>query len=246
MIFAAGKGTRLKPYTNQCPKALVKVGELTMLEIALRKLSRIGIERVVINVHHYAEQIIKFLKDYPAGNMEILISDERELLLDTGGGLLNAQMLFDEEEPILIYNVDVLTNAPIEKLIEYHVENDNLVSMMIQKRDASRFLHFDDTLQLSGWSNPKTGETTTSITVAQTEKYGFNGIHIIEYEVLDLITKTGAFPIVPEYLELSKAFPVKGWDDWSGEWFDIGTPEKLEKVNEFIASLSKKQLEKFF
>ncbi|WP_232468326.1 nucleotidyltransferase family protein [Alkalitalea saponilacus] len=237
MIFAAGKGTRLKPYTNQCPKALVKVGELTMLEIALRKLSRIGIKRVVINVHHFADQIIKFLKDYPADNMEILISDEREQLLDTGGGLLNAQMLFDEEEPILIYNVDVLTNAPIEKLIDYHIENDNLVSMMVQKRDASRFLHFDETDQLCGWSNPKTGETIVSLEANQTEKLGFNGIHIIEYEVLDLITKTGVFPIVPEYLELSKNFPVKGWSNWSGDWFDIGTPEKLENVNEFVASL---------
>ena len=158
MILAAGLGTRLKPFTSHHPKALATVNNLPLLHIALQKIKRMGIKKVIVNVHHFAEQVTAFIHDYDAGDMKILISDERAQLLDTGGAIQKAGPLFDKEADILIYNVDVVTNAPLDKLIATHQKKQNMATLWVQPRNTSRFLLFTEYNQLCGWRNTKTGD----------------------------------------------------------------------------------------
>jgi N-acetyl-alpha-D-muramate 1-phosphate uridylyltransferase len=237
MIFAAGIGSRLKPYTDTTPKALVKIGDYPMLEIALRKMERLQVSRVVVNVHHHAQQVIDFLGAYKSDQMEICISNESGQLLNTGGGLIKAAPLFELGSDILIYNVDVLTNAPLEKLINFHQSNGALTTMMIQARTASRYLLFDQDLRLCGWRNPKTlEEIWANSPDSKALQFGFNGIQVIKPELLTLLpNKSSAFPIIPEYLQLSNSQLIKGWiQSDSSEWFDIGTPDKLYNASKLF------------
>jgi NDP-sugar pyrophosphorylase family protein len=246
MIFAAGIGSRLKPFTDTRPKALIKIGDHPMLEMALRKLERLEVQRVVVNVHHHAQQVKDFLGAFKSDRMEICISDESHQLLDTGGGLIKAAPLFEKASDILIYNVDVLTNAPLGQLIKYHQNNGQLTTMMIQKRMASRYLLFDRDLRLCGWRNPKTMEEIwVNAPDSKALPFGFNGIQIIQPELLTLLkNKRTAFPIIPEYLQLSKSQLIKGWIQAdSSEWFDIGTPDKLNNASKLFLTcdLEKRQ-----
>ena len=230
MIFAAGLGTRLQPLTNKCPKALVEIEGYTLLDIALRKMQKLGIQRVIVNVHHHAEQIISFLNNYKSGDTEILISDERDFLMDTGGGLLKAKHLFIKDLPILIYNVDILTNANIPKLIDYHSNSNNLVSLFTQNRSASRYLLFDENDDLCGWQNPKTGEEKWSVIPKSVSKKGYNCIQVINYELLSLLNTSGAFPIIPAYIDLAATHKIGCWNDDNAKWFDIGTLSKMDNA----------------
>ena len=248
MIFAAGIGSRLRPITDTIPKALVKVGGYTLLEIALRKMKGLGVSRVVINVHHFADQIKRFLYDYYTPNMEIILSDESKELLDTGGGLLNAISYFDYGADILVYNVDIVCNAPISKLIEQHHKDNNLASLMVQKRKASRYLLFDKQMQLQAWHNPSTGEEIWhGDKNTEVSSLGFGGVQLLRYDFMRLINNSKtSFPIIPEYLKLAKDYPVKGWlTDANTQWFDIGTPEKLKKAQLFFENGSH-SIESFF
>ncbi len=249
MIFAAGIGSRLKPYTDKTPKALIKIGDHPMLEVALRKLERLQVRRVIVNVHHHAQQVIEFLSGYKSDHMEICISDESAQLLDTGGGLVQAAPLFEKGSDILIYNVDVLTNAPLEELIEYHRQGDQLATLMIQDRTASRYLLFDQHLKLCGWRNPKTKEEIWVNTPDSTAlQVGFNGIQIIRHELLTLIkSKKSVFPIIPEYLQLAQSQSIKGWIQSTGsDWFDIGTPDKLNNASKLFLTCGPIKRQTFF
>jgi N-acetyl-alpha-D-muramate 1-phosphate uridylyltransferase len=238
MIFAAGLGTRLRPLTDNCPKALVKIGDQTMLEIALNKMRHLGITKVVVNVHHFATQVTDFIRKYNSGEMQVVISDESNQLLDTGGALLKAAPLFDKGAHILVYNVDVITNAPIEALIACHYRENNLATLLVQDREASRYLIFDQNNLLCGWRNPKTAEEIWVSTPKESKQYGFNGIQILNYELLSRIKAINAFPIIPEYLQLAKAQRIAGWSNWTGDWFDLGTPEKVNTVRELFNSFT--------
>ena len=238
MIFAAGLGTRLQPLTNKYPKALVEIEGYALLDIALRKMQHLGIQRVIINVHHHAEQIVTFLRNYELTDMEILISDECDLLMDTGGGLLKAKHLFIKDLPILIYNVDVLTDVSILGLINHHKNSDNLVSMFTQNRDASRYLLFDENNELCGWQNPKTGEEKWSTIPKPVFKKGYNGIQIVNYELLSLLKTSGAFPIIPTYIELAATFKIGCWNDDNAKWFDIGSIAKMDNALNYLKSCS--------
>lgn len=246
MIFAAGLGTRLKPFTKEHPKALAEINGVPLLAIALKKIERLGIKKVVINVHHFAHQVISFVEKHKSNNLEILISDESEQLLDTGGGLLKAAPLFDTEADILIYNVDVITNAPLDELIKTHQQQKNLVTLMTEKRKASRFLLFDADNQLKGWRNPKTKEELWVNQPEETLEMGYNGVHIIQSKLLGLLDNSNSFPIFPEYIKLSEKFPVKSWSNWKGEWIDVGTPEKLDQASKLILSYPEKLRDHFF
>ncbi|WP_218186239.1 sugar phosphate nucleotidyltransferase [Marinifilum fragile] len=158
MIFAAGLGTRLKPYTNTKPKALVELAGKTLLERAIQKLVKLGVDRIVINVHHFADLIEDFLKENNNFGVDIRISDERDHLLDTGGGLKKAIDLFIPDAPVLIYNVDILSSIDLNELIQQHESSKALVSMVMRKRESSRYLYFNKEKQLTGWKNCKTGE----------------------------------------------------------------------------------------
>lgn len=249
MIFAAGVGSRLRPYTDTTPKALIRIGDHPMLEMALRKLERLQVRRVVVNVHHHAQQVIDFVAAYKSELMEICISDESQQLLDTGGGLVKAAPLFEKGSNVLIYNVDVLTNAPLEDLIEYHQSSDHLATMMVQVRTASRYLLFDKDGQLCGWRNPKTMEEIwVNEPDAKALQVGFNGIQIIRPELLTLIkSKRSAFPIIPEYLQLAHSQAIKGWiQSNESEWFDIGTPDKLNNASKLFLTCGPIKRQTFF
>lgn len=247
MIFAAGLGTRLHPYTANCPKALVKIGQFTLLEIALKKMERLQVKRVVVNVHHHAGQIIDFIKRHQTRSFEIVVSDETDQLLDTGGGLRKAASLFTEKLPILIYNADVLTSANLNQLLQMHENEKNMATLMVQDRNASRFLLFDGNNELCGWQNPKTGEEKW-VTHEQDNiiKLGFNGIQIVDYTILDLIQQTGAFPIIPEYLRIAAKHRIAAWQNWQGSWFDIGTPDKLKTAENYFLSCTPDERDNFF
>jgi NDP-sugar pyrophosphorylase family protein len=246
MIFAAGLGSRMQPITNSCPKALVKIGELTLLEIALNKMAKLGISKVVVNVHHFANQVVEFIENYLHDGMEICISDESNQLLDTGGGLLKAAPLFDKDSPILIYNVDVFTNANLQNLVDYHQQSNNLATLLVQNRNASRYLMFDENNLLCGWKNPKTIDELWVEEPKPSKQMGFNGIQIINYQLLNLINEEGAFPIIPTYLQLAKSNRIGGWDKWTGEWFDIGSPDKLNNVTNYLATCNNNLRQTFF
>ncbi len=236
MIFAAGLGSRLRPLTDNKPKALVEIQGKTMLELALRKMERSGITKVVVNIHHHREQMLRFLNNFHSENMEILISDEKKHLLDTGGGLLKARPLFNANEPVLLYNVDIITNAKLSDFINDHQKEKPLVSLMVKKRPTSRHLLFDNDMQLVGWQNNQTGEKIICRPSQAFNPFGFQGIHIVSPQIFDLIHQKGAFPIMSTYLHLAKNHIFRGIESKNDIWFDIGTPEKFRETEQYIAA----------
>lgn len=229
MIFAAGLGTRLRPLTNSRPKAMVELGGKPLLEHTIRKLESLGVERIVINVHHFAEQIISFIKDN-GFNAEIVISDERDMLLDTGGGLKKAESLFLPGKPILIHNVDIITNFDINKLIRKHNESGALATLLVRTEYGDRaFTSYED--NLTGWRNLDTlEEKIVNEKFHKSSLVGFTGIQVISYEFLNKITEKGSFSVVDVYLRLAINNFIQTFVDNSSFWMDLGTIEQLKKA----------------
>jgi len=234
MILAAGMGTRLRPLTNNTPKALVKINGVPMLEIVILKLKAIGVNEIIINVHYLADQIINFLQKKDNFGIRIEISNESNQLLDTGGGLKKASWFFDDEKPFILHNVDIISNIDLLKMYKVHEKNKALVSLAVRKRISSRFFLFNNKKELAGWKNVKTKEEIITKPEIETEELAFSGIHIINPEIFDLINKTDKFSIVNTYLELSKQYKILGFDHSSDYWFDIGNKEKLNKAEVFL------------
>jgi MurNAc alpha-1-phosphate uridylyltransferase len=246
MIFAAGLGSRLRPLTNEKPKALVKIAGTTMLEMTLLKMKKAGIRKVVVNVHHHREQILDFLANFHAPEMEILVSDEKDQLLDTGGGLLKARPIFDDGSAILLYNVDIVTTANLKAFIDFHENSKPLATLMVKKRETSRFLLFNKEMQLAGWRNVKTGEKIISRELPHYKEFGFQGIQIVGPDIFDFIEETGNFSIMKMYLRLSQSHILKGYESKNDVWFDIGTPKKLEETRQQVAQLDTAGRSKLF
>ena len=234
MIFAAGLGSRLRPLTDKKPKALVEVNGRPLLEIALRKMEHAGITKVVVNIHHHRNQMRHFLENFQTSGMEILISDEKDKLLDTGGGLMKARPLFDPGTSVLLYNVDIVTTADLSAFINFHEKEQPLASLMVKNRLTSRHLLFNDQMQLAGWQNTQSGETIMAGKVKKTVPKGFQGIHIISPVFFEQIEETGPFPITQPYLRLAANHSIKGYESKNDIWFDIGTPEKLGYTEQFL------------
>ncbi|WP_321299136.1 nucleotidyltransferase family protein [Marinifilum fragile] len=235
MIFAAGLGTRLKPYTNTKPKALVELAGKTLLERAIQKLVKLGVDRIVINVHHFADLIEDFLKENNNFGVDIRISDERDHLLDTGGGLKKAIDLFIPDAPVLIYNVDILSSIDLNELIQQHESSKALVSMVMRKRESSRYLYFNKEKQLTGWKNCKTAEVKQArADMEESEPLAFSGIHLVDPKLFDLIEEDGKFSIIDLYLRLAKTEKMLAYKDQSDLWFDLGKPEQLQKAEILI------------
>jgi NDP-sugar pyrophosphorylase family protein len=236
MIFAAGKGTRLHPLTKDKPKALVDIHGVTMLENAIRYLVSYGFDEIIINVHHFAEQVVSFLEENNYFNAQIEISDERDVLLDTGGGLKKASWFFEDQRPFLVYNVDILTNLNLNNLLEYHKQCNGLATLAVRNRESSRYLLFDDNYRLVGREHAKNNQRILHKEAGQTIKRAFSGIHVLEPSIFNYLPDTDIFPIIDSYMEIAKEQPIYGFSEDQSYWFDIGDPEKLKKARDFMAS----------
>jgi len=229
MLFAAGLGTRLKPFTDHHPKALAEVNGKTLLEHSLRYLQRFGIEDVIINVHHFADQIEQVLQDNNGFDSWVSISDEREMVLETGGGLLKAAPYFEDEEDFVVMNVDVLTNLDLGKMIDFHKDNESFATLAVMKRESSRYLLFDEHMILCGWTNNKTREQKISREVLEMQPFAFSGIQVLSHRILDM-PFTGKFSLVDLYLHFAKTELIKGYDHTGNIFIDVGKPESLQQA----------------
>ena len=234
MIFAAGLGTRLKDETKNKPKALVGVGGKPLLQHAVEKLKSTGIKEIVINVHHYSGKIISWLKENDFG-VQIHISDETGMLLDTGGGLKKAAHFLKDAESILIYNVDIISDLDLNLVKKEHIKTGALATLVVRKRKTNRYFKFDEQQSLVGWTNKKTGEIKLSRPVKSetTIEMAFSGIHIIHPKIFDLMPGEDKFSITDFYLRLAENHPIKGYYDKSILWMDVGKPEELERARNF-------------
>ena len=238
MILAAGIGSRLQPVTNTIPKALIEVGGVPMLEIVLTRLVRAGCTAVVINLFHLAGMVIDFLKSKSNFGIQIEVSRETELL-DTGGGLKKVADFFDDDQPFLLHNVDVLTNLDLRRLIQFHSDNHALATLAVQSRASSRYLLFDEGGNLCGWQSVAEDRTLWCRSpVNITERLAFNGIHVISPKIFNRMSEAGKFSINHVYLRLAgegeriQAFRADGFF-----WRDIGRLDRLESVRREIAEI---------
>lgn len=229
MLFAAGLGTRLKNETANKPKALVDVGGKPLLQHAIEKLKNEGIEEMVVNVHHFSGKIISWLNGKDFG-VKIHISDESELLLDTGGGLKKAAPFFDDDQPVLIYNVDILSDINLQQVLQEHRENGALATLVVRSRKTNRYFMFDNQHRLVGWTNKKTGEIKLSrpMKTEYTTEMAFSGIHVVSPEIFKFMPSDQKFSITGFYLKLAENHLIKGYYDKSDLWMDVGKPEQLE------------------
>lgn len=227
MIFAAGLGTRLYPLTETKPKALVTVRGKTLLESVIEKMKQAGVERLVINVHHFAEQVEAFLVEHRNFDMDIRISDERELLLDTGGGLLKARPLFLPDRPLLIHNVDIRTDLDLSELVRQYRLNPVYGLLVVQAGGSGRVLKFDDKGMLKGWENKRTGEQkVVDPGFYQSSDYSFCGIQLLSADYVKNIQHQGPFSIIDEHLAQAVSHTMKAYIH-SGICRDLGTPEAV-------------------
>ena len=232
-IFAAGKGTRLKPFTDKHPKALAKVNNITLLERNIKFLQSFGINDFIINIHHFGEQIVDFLKENNNFGAKIEISDESEELLETGGALVFAKKLLEQEEHFLIMNADILTNLNISDFINFHLKSNNLVTLAVSDRKSSRKLLFDSAMTLQGWRNEKTGEEIFGNPYKNLNPLAFSGIHCINSNLLKLFTRRGKFSIMEEYLDLMKDYIIKGYEH-DALLIDVGKPESIAEAEKYF------------
>ena len=226
LIFAAGKGTRLKPFTDHHPKALAIVNDMPLLERNIRYLQGYGINDFVINIHHFGEQIREFLKKNGNFNAQIEISDEKEQLLETGGGLLFAQRFLNQEEDFLIMNADILTNLDLNLFIKYHQEKKDFATLAVSDRLSSRKLLFNPEMVLKGWLNVESGEQRLAEFNKGFKPLAFSGIHCINPKIFGKIKRRGKFSIMEEYLDLMMTESIFGFEH-SAHIVDVGKPESI-------------------
>jgi len=237
MIFAAGLGTRLQPITNQTPKALVEVGGEPLLGYQLKRLAHFGFTSIVVNVHHFGAQVKSFLFNFKIAGVEIAISDESDMLLDTGGGLWNAASFFSDGEPFLVHNVDILSNVDLGKLYQQHKSTSALATLLVSERESSRHFLFNKMGQLRGWENVKTGEKKLPCRLEEAMiPLAFSGIHVINPTIFSLHHQNGTFSIIDVYLQLCCLNSIVAYKV-SPETIihDIGTPQKLEEANRMVS-----------
>lgn len=235
MLFAAGLGTRLKEETRNKPKALVEVGGKPLLQHAIEKLKNEGFTEIVVNVHHFSHLVIEFLSNHDFG-IPVHISDETGKLLDTGGGLKKASPLLAGSEPVLIYNVDVLSNLDLQILVQEHIRSEDLATLVVRSRQTQRYFKFDNNKRLVGWVNKKTGEKKIAVPeyFENATEMAFSGIQVINPEIFKLMPEQDRFSITDFYLELAKEHLITGYFDDSEIWMDVGKPEELEEARRLI------------
>ncbi len=231
MILAAGLGTRLKPFTDSHPKALAIVNGKTILQRNIEFLAKFGITDIIINVHHFANEIIEFLESNKNFGSEITISDESAEVLETGGGLKKAAWFFeDDDAPFVVMNVDVLTDIHLRGMIEQHKKLKPLATLAVTNRHTSRYFLFDEMDLLCGWKNIKTGEQKISREASRYTQKAFSGIHLISPKIFSLMYMEGKFSMVDLYLELAKTHSIGTFDHNNSKFIDVGKPESILKA----------------
>ena len=233
MIFAAGLGTRLKPFTELHPKALFPVNGITLLERNIEYLKKYGIDEVIINVHHFADQIIDYVNRKNSWGIKIAFSDERKELLDTGGGLIKAAYFFEDTENFIVYNADILTNMPLDKMMEYHLDKRPMATLSVSERKSSRYFLFDENDRLCGWENVQTGEQKISIIKDTYLKRAFSGIHIVNNKLLETRTEICKFSITDWYLDICNQNEIIGFNSPS-DFIDVGKQTGVEKAEKLF------------
>lgn len=246
MIFAAGLGSRLKPLTDTMPKALVPIAGHPMLEHVILKLKAGGFTEIVINIHHFGEQILDFLKANSNFGLIIHISDERDLLLDTGGGVKKACSFFENsDEPFLIHNVDILSDVNLKDLYDYHLQSDTVATLLVSQRKTSRYLLFDTDKRLCGWINKDTKQVKPEDfhdDPSLYQEYAFSGIHVLSPAIFQWMTSPcwdGKFSIMDFYLATCRQVNYGGYLAEKLHLIDIGKPETLAKAEDFLYQKTK-------
>ncbi len=226
IIFSAGLGTRFKPWTNHHPKALAVVNGKSLLQRNIEYLQSAGIFDVVVNVHHFADQIIDAIEKNNGWGSRVEISDESDAVLETGGGLLKARKYLQDSRFVTI-NVDILTDTSLGKIILSHEERKALVTLAVTKRNTSRYLLFNEQERLCGWRNRSTGEERISMGADVLIEKAFSGLAVFEPAIFDLIDFTGKFSIIEVYLSLAAVHPIYGFDHTGSKLLDVGKPESV-------------------
>lgn len=227
MIFSAGLGTRFKPWTDKHPKALAIVNGKSLLQRQIEYLQHYGIKDVIVNVHHFPDQIIDAIKKNNGWGSNIMISDETDEVLETGGGLLKAKDLFKKEKHFITCNADFLTDLDINKLIAFHQEKKALITFGVTDRKTSRYLLFDENDRLCGWRNVKTGQDRISIAGKKLIEKAYSCVVVFEYDIFRLMPFTGKFSLIDVYLALAADHPIYGYDHSGGKLVDVGKPESI-------------------
>ena len=235
MILAAGLGTRLRPLTNDRPKALVEIAGHTLLEITIARLRQFGVREIIINVHHLAEMVIDYLKTKNNFGLRIEVSHE-DILLDTGGGLKKAAWFFLEDgsagAPFILHNVDVISNIDLGRLVEFHQQNQAVATLAVQQRESSRYLLFDEQMQLCGRRYVKEQRTEMARAAQHAEPLAFTGIHVISPRLLQMIEEEGVFSVIQSYLRLVGQGEKIIGSRADGYWRDLGKPENVARAAE--------------
>lgn len=235
IILAAGLGTRLKSMTNDRPKALVEVNGRSMIENLLLHLKSQGIHRFLINIHHFADQIIAHLESKEYLGLDISFSDESQRLLDTGGAIRKAIAFFKGNEDILIHNADVASGIDFKRLASFHKKKSALATLCVRKRNSGRALLFDNKMHLCGWTNIQQNEFKWIGEPTQNyNSFAYNGIYLVRPDFAEKIPFTGRFSIIDAWLEIAKTERIIGFEDTSDFWFDLGTQEKIKQAENYF------------
>lgn len=236
MIMAAGKGTRLGKITETIPKVLVDINGKSLLQLAVEKCTRYGFDDIIVNVHHLADKAEEEINRLKKSGFRITVSDERDLLLENGGGLFKARGFFDKS-PFLVYNADIVSDLDLSALYRFHKKSNSLATLSVRNRKGNRFLLVDSDGILKGWCNKATGEKILAGEVKEDlSEVGFSSMQIIDPEIFNYM-KEGIYTIVSLYLELAPSHKIVTyrWDE--GYWFNVGTPEDLGNVTAFLKSI---------
>lgn len=242
IVFAAGLGTRLKPFTETKPKALVPLDGVPMLERVILNIKSCGITDIIVNIHHFGQQIVNFLNENHNFGVNITISDETDLLLDTGGGILKAKsLLLNGDEPFVAHNSDIFTDINLSEMIDYHCSSSADATLLVKKRDTQRHLVFDNQNTLVGWTNIATGQVKPADFSITNEHslMAFGGVHVISpsiFKHMEHYHNLPVFSTVPFYVDTCKEITVKGFNPSNHNWFDIGKMETLKQAEAFLNS----------
>jgi len=233
-ILAAGLGTRLRPLTDSLPKALVSVNDKPLLQHAIERVKLAGCNEIIINIHHFANQVIEFVNNHKDSGVNLTISDESELLLDTGGAIKQAEWFFKNEKAFLVYNVDILSKINLKELIDAHHKSGAIATLAVSQRESTRYLFFDDNNNLCAWKNVKTDERKIARETGRSEKFAFSGIYMLSSEIFNFMPEEKKFSIIDVFLRAAETNDIKAFIHDSHDILDVGKPDSLKAAESFL------------